>query len=75
MKYLKKFINESVSIPSIFRKQVIYSVDCSDLSSLIQNLYGKNPEIEACLELGHDFEIEASSDEFVEKGFNDWIKK
>lgn len=77
MKYLKKFITESVNMSSIFRKQVIYSVDCSDLSSLIQNLYGKNPEIEASLELGHDddFEIEANSDEFVEKEFNNWLKE
>lgn len=80
MKHLKKF-NEGkknkVKMSDIFTKKVIYSVDCSDLSSLIKKLYGNNPEIEACLELGHDddFEIEANASEYDEKEFRKWEKK
>jgi hypothetical protein len=76
MKHLKLFI-ENKSMPSIFTKQVVYSVDCSDLASFIEDLYGKNPEIEACLEMGHDetFEIGVDSEEFERLEFDKWIKK
>ena len=74
MKYLRG-INES-EMSSIFTKQVVYSVDCSDLAALIEELYGQYPEIEASLELGHDdtFEIGAYGSEFDEREFNNWLK-
>lgn len=52
MKHIKLF--ENMNTNSIFRRKVVYSVECGDLSDLIIKLYGKNPEIEASLELGHD---------------------
>ena len=81
MKHLNKF-NEAkkekkVKMSPIFTKKVIYSVDCSDLSALIRKLYGQDPEIEACLELGHDddFEISANASEHDEDEFLEWQKK
>lgn len=80
MKHLKLY-ESVVKMPSIFKKQVVYSVNCSDLSSFIIKIYGRDPEIEACLELGDDstFEIEASASEFVnsdqEDEFAQWLKK
>lgn len=76
MKHLRR-INEMVNMPSIFKKQVVYSVDCSDLASLIKKLYGHDPQIEASLELGDDdtFEIEAIASEFEDKSqreFDAW---
>jgi hypothetical protein len=75
MKHIKHF--ESANMSPIFKKQVVYSVDCSDLSELIGKLYGHYPEIEASLELGHDdtFEIEANAEELDEEEFNEWLKK
>lgn len=72
---IKKF-NEN-TMNSIFTKQVVYSVDCSDLSALIQKLYGQNPEIEASLELGHDdtFEISANASELDEEEFKKCANK
>ncbi len=72
---IKKFNETKMS--SIFKKQTVYSVDCSDLSGLIRTLYGKNPEIEASLELNRDdtFEIEANAGEFVQKEFDKWRTK
>ena len=81
MKHLKKFNkiieNNNSKMSDIFTKKVIYSVDCSDLSALIQKLYGHNPEIEACLELGHDdsFELSANANEYDDNDFNDWKNK
>jgi len=74
MKHLKLY-NENIEMPSIFTKKIVYSVDCSDLASLIQKLYGKYPEIEASLELGHDetYEIEANAEEFSENEFQSWL--
>lgn len=73
---IKKF-NESAEMPDIFTRQIIYSVDASDLATLIEDLYGRDPEIEASLELGHDdtFEISANAMEFNEKDFVEWLKK
>lgn len=61
----------------IFTKKTIYTVDCGDLSALIEKLYGQYPEIEASLELGHDddFEISADSGEYDESEFNEWKSK
>lgn len=75
MKHIKLF--ENMNTNSIFRRKVVYSVECGDLSDLIIKLYGKNPEIEASLELGHDdiFEIEAKASEFDENEFNKWLQK
>ncbi len=75
MKHIKLF--ENMSTNGIFRKKVVYSVECGDLSDLIQKLYGQSPEIEASLELGHDdiFEIEALASEFNEDEFNKWLQK
>lgn len=75
MKHIKLF--ENMSTNSIFRKKVVYSVECGDLSDLIRKLYGQDPEIEASLELGHDdiFEIEAKSSEFNENEFNNWKQR
>ena len=58
----------------IFKKRVIFSVDSYDLAKLIREKYGKDPEIEACLEIGHDetVEIEACGDEYVEEDFISW---
>ena len=83
MNNLKKFnenmnmSNSFVTQPSIFTRQVVYSVDSDDKSSLIQGFYGRNPEIEASLELGHDdtFEISANGDELDEVEFNQWKVK
>lgn len=73
MKHIKLF----ESMNSIFRKKVVYSVECSDLADLIQKLYGQDPEIEASLELGHDdtFEIKARASEFDENEFNRWKQR
>ena len=74
---IKKFNENNQTQPHIFKKQVVYSVDCSDLEYFIKNLYGKYPEIVASLELGDDdtFEISASSTEIDEKEFNRWISR
>jgi hypothetical protein len=74
MKYLKLFESE---MNSIFRKKVVYSVECGDLSDLIRKLYGQDPEIEASLELGHDdiFEIEANSNEYDDVEFQNWTRR
>ena len=60
-------------LPSIFKKRTIISVDCSDLSDFIDNIYGIHVEIEATFELGHDdkIEIDANADETDEDEFND----
>jgi len=62
---------------SIFKTITIHKVDCGDLSDLIQNLYGRNPEIEASLELGHDddYAISACADEADENEFAKWKEK
>ena len=62
---------------NIFTKQTIYTVEAGDLSELIQDIYGINPQIEASLELGHDdnFQIDADGDEFNEEEWNDYIIK
>ena len=82
MKHLTPFNeNQKMNTNPIFRRKIIYSVECSDLSSLINKVYGKYPEIEASLELGDDdtFEIEANAGEFVnsdqEDEFAKWLVK
>ena len=53
MKHLKR-INENISMSPIFQEVKGYEVDASDLSDFIESKYGKSPEIEATLEMGHD---------------------
>lgn len=76
MKHLKQFESNEFKMNPIFTKQVVYSVDSSDLAGFILNIYGRDPEIEASLELGHDdtFEISANADESDEDDFNEWLK-
>ena len=59
---------------TIFKKRTVISVDSGDLSDLIENLYGQNPEIEASLELGHDdtYEVSANASEADEVAFAEW---
>ena len=75
MNMIKKFNETKMS--SIFKKQTVYSVDCSDLAGLIKLLYGHDPEIEASLELNDDdtFEIEANASEFNQAEFDKWRVK
>lgn len=74
---IKLFEEYNTQMPGIFKKKVIYSVDCSDLAEMIERLYGRDPEIEASLELGHDdfFELEANAKEFDQSSFDSWSKK
>jgi hypothetical protein len=62
MRHLKK-INENLKMPSIFQEVKGYEVDVSDLADFIKEKYGKSPEIEASLEMGHDETREIFADD------------
>lgn len=61
MKHLKK-INESVSMSPIFKEVKGYEVEADDLAGFIEGKYGKSPEIEASLQMGHDDTCEIFAD-------------
>lgn len=79
MKYLKR-INENVKMPSIFQEIRGYEVDAHDLSQFIKQKYGKAPEIEAYLEMGHDetkemFADASGYDSNADDMFYQWLGK
>lgn len=79
MKHLKR-INENDNMPSIFQEVKGYEVSADDLSYFIQQKYGKSPEIEASLEMGHDetremFADSGSYDSDEDDVFYQWLER
>ena len=79
MKHLKR-INENISMPGIFQEIKGYEVDADNLSVFIKEKYGKMPEIEASLEMGHDetremFADAGSYNSDEDDVFYQWLEK
>ena len=66
-------------MPSIFQEIKGYEVDASDLANFIEEKYGRSPEIEASLEMGHDdtkeiFADASSYDSREDDEFYQWLE-